>query len=114
MKLGRLNRRLRIERRETGSDTTYGSAKVEWVKHVEVWAEVQDILPSRSERLDDNVSIARRPARVRMRYRSDITSNMQVVLDGRRMRIVAGPAELGRREGTEFMVEELSTAGSEP
>lgn len=114
MKKGRLNRRLRIERREADADTTYGTAKGEWVRHAEVWAEVQDILPSRSERLDDNISIARRPARVRIRYRDDITGDMQVVLNGRRMHIVAGPAEIGRREAIEFMVEELTTSGDGP
>lgn len=79
-----------------------------------VWAQVRDALPSRSESTDDGLTIATRRARVRLRYRDDITPDMRVVdLDGGRlMRIVSGPAELGRREWLELMAEDYSTTGS--
>ncbi|CAD7335310.1 head-tail adaptor protein [Sphingomonadales bacterium 56] len=108
---GTLDRRIRIERRIVSQEAVYGTGGTSWDLHAEVWAQVRDVLPSRAERLDDNISILRRPARIRMRYRDDVTSDMRVKINGRTMRIVAGPAELGRREGIELMVEEVSTDG---
>lgn len=78
------------------------------------WAEVQDVLPSRGESIADGINIAKRPARIRCNYRTDITSDMRVKFDGRTLKIVAGPAELGRREGLEVVCEELSIEGVEP
>ncbi len=37
---------------------------------------------------------------------------MRFLIGNRIMQIIAGPAELGRREGLEFMVEEYSPAGN--
>jgi len=37
---------------------------------------------------------------------------MRFVMGYRVMQIVAGPAELGRREGLEFMVEDYTSAGN--
>ncbi|SEQ60411.1 Phage head-tail joining protein [Sphingobium sp. YR768] len=53
-----------------------------------------------------------RPARVRMRFREDITPDMRFIFGSRIMQIVSGPAELGRREALEFMVEEYRPAGN--
>lgn len=87
----------------------------------EVWAEIQDVLPSRGEKLADGINIATRPARLRMGYRDDVTSDMRILLlrwkdgqwvVGRTLQIVAGPAEIGRRSGIELMVEDYSTAGN--
>jgi head-tail adaptor len=78
----------------------------------EAWVGIKDMLPSRGERLADGINVATRPARLRMRWREGMTSDMRFVLGSRIMQIVAGPAELGRRDGLEFMVEEYSTAGS--
>ena len=112
---GTLDRRIVFERRVvSGQDPDYGTNIVAWVEHAKVWAQVRDVLPSRSESLDDNVSIRRRPARIRIRYRDDITSEMRIRLGDRYLSIVAGPAEIGRREGIELMAEELSTQGQEP
>jgi hypothetical protein len=38
----------------------------------------------------------------------------RVEIDGRQMRIIAGPAMVGRRQWLDFMVEELSTEGQQP
>ena len=108
---GRLNRRIRFERlvRPAGR----GKAGQEtWVPVATLSAEVLDVLPSRGERLADGLQIATRPARVRIRYRPDITGDMRIVYGSRIMQIVAGPAELGRREGLEMMAADYSTAGS--
>lgn len=108
---GRLNRRITIERPVPAAGIE-SAGKGSWVLVATVWAEVQDRLPSRGERLDGGINIAARPARVRMYWRADITAAMRFVMDGRVMQIVAGPAELGFREGLEFMVEDYSSAGS--
>jgi head-tail adaptor len=78
------------------------------------WAEVQDILPSRAEDVADNIDIRRRPCRIRTLFRDDITSAMRVAFEGRTLEIIAGPVELGRRDGLEMICEELSTQGEKP
>lgn len=115
MKAGRLNRQITIQHK-TGvtRDPVYNTLVEKWDELATVWAEVQDMLPSRAERIADGINIARRPARIRMRFRTDIDSTMRISLDGREMRIVAGPVELGRREGLELIAEGLSTEGQEP
>lgn len=114
MKAGRLDRRITILSKTTTLEPPYNTPLETWSDLATVWAEVQDMLPSRAERIADGINIARRPARIRMRFRTDIDSTMRIDLDGRQMRIVAGPIELGRREGLEMIAEELSTEGQEP
>lgn len=108
---GELDRRLRIERPvpDTSLD---GAGSGSWALVGEIWAGVKDMLPSRGERLAEGINIATRPARVRMRWRNDITPDMRFVMGNRVMQIIAGPAEIGWRDGLEFMVEDYSTAGS--
>jgi head-tail adaptor len=118
---GRLNRRIQIER--PVADTSLdGAGSGTWAAvGLPVWAEVQDALPSRGEKVADGVNISARPARIRMRYRRDITSDMRFVLlrkEGatyvadRILQIVSGPAELGFHEGLEFMAEDYRPAGN--
>lgn len=114
LKAGDLDRRITIEQRSVSQDATYGTATLAWTTLATVWAQVRDVLPSRSEQVADNVSLARRPSRIRIRYRSDITSDMRIDYGGRKLRIIAGPAEIGRREGLELMAEQWSTEGDAP
>lgn len=119
----RLRDLLRIERPVPDSGFA-GAGSGTWILVEEVRAEVKDVLPSRGERLSGGINVATRPARIRMRYRSDVTPDMRFVLgarvvDGtvdysnaRIMQITAGPAELGNRDGVEFMAEDYSTAGN--
>ena len=111
---GRLKERVTVMHRIGTQDPIYGGYTYTWEPLATIWAEVQDILPSRSESIADSISIVRRPARVRMRYRDDLDSSMRLVVNGRTLNIIAGPAELGFRAGLEFMAEELSTQGEEP
>lgn len=111
---GQLQHRLAILERIGTQDPTFGTWTYSWETLATVWAEVQDVLPSRGERIADGISIASRPCRVRMRYRDDVDSSMRLSFEGRTLRIIAGPAELGFREGVEFVAEELSTEGAEP
>lgn len=106
-----------FETRGTTQDPVYGTpVEGVWTEHGRAWAEVMDVLPSRAESFDDNISIQRRPCRVRVDYFDGIgvTSDMRIDIDGRKLRIVAGPAMKGKRKEWEVMAEELSTAGQEP
>ena len=115
MRAGTLDSQIRIERKVVTRDPDYNTEVVTWAEFATVWAEVRDVLPSRSESVQQSVDIAQRPSRVRMRYLAGITPDMRVVLldDGNRpAAIVAGPAEIGRREGIELMVTAYSTGGA--
>lgn len=114
MNNGSRDREVVIQRRTQTQDGTYGTPVVTWVDHATVWAEVQDMLPSRAERIADGIDIARRPCRVRMLFRDDVTSDMRLKIGERYLRIIAGPAELGFRERIELMAEELTTEGTAP
>ncbi len=107
----KLDRRIRIERAipDLALD---GAGSGAWVLVATVWAEVQDVLPSRAERLGTGINVASRPARVRMRWRGDVTAAMRIVMGDRIMQIVGGPAELGRRDGIELLVEDYTSAGN--
>lgn len=108
---GTLNRRITIEQ-PVADEAFDGAGSGTWQKVDDVWANVQDALPSRAERLASGINMAARPARVRIRFREDISPDMRFVMGTRIMQIVSGPAELGFREGLEFMVEEYSPAGN--
>jgi len=107
----KLDRRVAIERPVT-KPGLLSAGSGSWEPVAVVWASVEDALPSRAERLADGINVASRPARVRMRYRDDLNAAMRFVIGSRIMQIVAGPAELGRRDGLEFMVEDYSVAGN--
>jgi len=77
-------------------------------------AHVQDVLPSKAERFADQIVIANRPARVRIRYRTDLNSSMRVIYGDRTMEIISGPSEIGRHEWLELVCQEFSTAGDAP
>jgi SPP1 family predicted phage head-tail adaptor len=108
----RLDTRIRIERKIAVADPLYGTETVTWAEFATVWAEVQDVLPSRAERLADSIVIANRPARIRMRHLAGITPDMRVIVGNRTLQIVSGPAAIGRREGIEIIVEQHSSEGA--
>lgn len=117
MNIGKLRDQVRIERRTSSQDATYGTQTVTWATLATVAAEVQDVLPSRGERQAAGLKMENRPARIRMRYRTDVTSDMRLVLVSRANRvlqIVSGPAQIGNREGIELMAEEWTTQGDAP
>ena len=114
MYAAKLDRYLRIERPVVTGDGEYGPVVLSWVLVEEAWAEVRDILPSKGEAIAGGFDVAKRPARVRMRYRTDIDNTMRLVdpeRNGRIMEVITLPAELGRREAIEFMVQEYTTRG---
>lgn len=103
-------------RKKVITKSPQGAAKTTyaWVAQ-RIHANVQDMLPSRGEAVPDGIQIARRPARIRTRYRTDISSDMEVIVHSqgdRAMKIMTMPAELGRKDGLEFVAEEFTTAGT--
>lgn len=109
---GPLDRRITIQQKTVTQDPDYGTEVTSWTTFASrIAAQVKDALPSKSESVQQGIRVATRPARVRIRYRSGITSDMRVVVHGatdRTMQIVGGPAEIGRREWTELVCEEYS------
>lgn len=107
------NVRITIQRKTLTKEPTYGSKVPTWsVLVARIEANKQDSLPSRSEALRDGLKINTQASRMRIRYRADVDATMRVIVHGatdRTYQIVAGPAEIGRREGLEFMVEEYSS-----
>lgn len=109
-----LKERVTILQRIDVEDPDDGSRRPTWVPLATVWGSVKDILPVRGETEAHGVTQATLPKRVRIRFRAGITSEMRLSHRNRTMRIISGPAELGRREGMEFLAEVLSTEGVEP
>ena len=95
------------------ADTNFdGAGSGTWEDVATVRANVQDVLPSRGEKMAEVVNIANRPARIRMRFMPGITADMRIIYGDRTMQIVSGPAELGRHEGLELMAQNYSTSGN--
>lgn len=107
-----------IERKVLAQDPTYGSTTHTWAPLESVWAEVQDMLPSRSEAVRSEavrqgLAQARNQTRVRMRYRTDVDASMRIIDGSRVLQIVAGPAEVGGRQAyLEMVCETSSTPGA--
>lgn len=117
MTIGARDTQIAFEARETTKDPVYGTTvEGHWEEQSRAWAEVRDILPSRSENVADGVSIQRRPARVRVDYFDGVgvTSAMRIDVGGRKLQIVAGPAFKRDTNEWEMVVEETSTAGHAP
>lgn len=114
MRAGNLDREITFEARTVTQGGARNRQTVSWGTHATVFAQVQDILPSRAQSIADGLSIARRPCRIRCHWRDDITSDMRIDFEGRKLRIVSGPVEIGRRKGLEMMAEEWSTEGVAP
>lgn len=123
MNPGKTRRRITIEQKQITQDASYGTELVTWIPLVaqagsptvaeKFDAEIQDVLPSRSEAVAQGLALARNQTRLRMRWRSDVTSDMRVIVHGDSdvyYQIIAGPAEVGgRKEQIEMMLERFSS-----
>ena len=109
---GQLDRRITIQQKTVTQDSDYGTEAITWSTFASrISAQVQDVLPSKSESVQQGMRVANRPARVRIRYRTGITSDMRIVVHGtadRTMQITGGPAEIGRHEWIEMTCEEYT------
>ena len=109
---GRFNVQVTIQQKSVTQDTTWGTEVVTWTALDTVWADVQDILPSRSEAVQQGLSVGRQQVRIRIRYRTDITSAMRIVVHDESdeiYQIVGGPAELGHRDQIEMVCEKFTS-----
>lgn len=109
IKAEELDRQIRIEVFSETRDPDYNTVVKAWATFAETWAQVRDVLPSKSETVQNAVEVTERPSRIRMRWLPGVLPDMRVVVIGvgepdRITEIVAGPAELGRREGIELLV----------
>jgi head-tail adaptor len=115
MRAGALDRRITIQKYTSVNDPVYGPQPSDWVNVVaRVPAQVWDDLPSQSERVKGGQRVAERPARVRMRYMRGLTSDMRIIVHNEEdelFEITGGPAEIGRREWTEFTIRAYSGHG---
>lgn len=115
MPAGKLSRLVRVEKRVDTIDPEYGTTTTAWAAVSPMSrANVQDVLPSKGESIANGIDVSRRPARVRMRWRTDIDATMRIIFldrDNRIMEILTEPAEMGNREAIEFMVAEYSVRG---
>jgi SPP1 family predicted phage head-tail adaptor len=113
MNIGKHDKRVRIEYPVAAQNAEFGTPVITWTLLVVVWAEVQDVMPSRSEAVKQGLVTARNQTRVRYRYREDVTSDMRMTVKGppdRVMQIIAGPAAIGkRRERSEVVCESVSS-----
>ena len=106
----RLDEQVTIEQRSILRDPEYGTETEQWdVIADHIWANAQDILPSRNAESTTN-GLATVLTRTRLRIRIDdrIAPEMRVTLhdrSGRQMKIKAGPALLDDRRHVEFMLE---------
>jgi head-tail adaptor len=120
MRAGQLDRQILVEKKVVTQNPTYGTELVTWAPLSTVngqpewyWAEVQDVLPSRSEAVAQGLALARNQTRIRLRWRDDITSDMRVTVRGSTnvlYQIVGGPAEIGgRQDRIEIVCEKYSS-----
>lgn len=123
MRSGQLNREISVYRKSVTQEQVYGTQVVVWVPLVAApgspvlperfAAEVQDVLPSRSESVRQGLALARNQVRLRMRWRNDIDSSMKIIVHGDtdvEYQIVGGPAEIGgRRVMLEMMLERYTS-----
>lgn len=112
MNIGALNTRCRVEQKSVTIDPDYGTEVVAWVLLSVVWCNLQDELPSRSEAVKNGLAVATQRTRVRMRFRGDLDSSMRLVIlrpTAQTYQIVAGPAELGNKDGIEMFCERYSS-----
>ena len=82
----------------------FGGAKESWVSLGSVWAAVNVTGVSEDFENDANITIAKRNARITIRWRGDLNEIMTVVYDGLRWDI-EGIAEVGRREFLQLYVQ---------
>jgi SPP1 family predicted phage head-tail adaptor len=108
-----MDQRIRFESRGTKEDPVYGTQPGDWTPVATVWAEVEEMLPAKAEKIA-GIHSESRPVKIRCRWRSDVTSAMRVILvdrGNRVLKITSGPSEIPRRRFIEMMAEQWSTAG---
>lgn len=113
MRGSQLDDRVTIMRPTQVNIPGYGMQPGPWVVvAARIPAQVLDDLPSKAELDRAGLEVAKRPARLRLRYMRGLSSDMRVTLHGEAdqvFEIVGGPAELGRRRWIEMTLEAYSS-----
>ena len=108
----RKDEQVTVEQRVVARDPDYGTETEGWeVVAARVWANAQDVLPSRGESTSNGLVTAVTRTRLRIEADPRITASMRVTLHDkgeRVMQIIAGPALLDNRRDVEFMLEGYS------
>lgn len=120
---GWVKRQATFYRRTTSIDTATGTETESWLPLVEVgntspptgakfWVETQDVRPLR-EVVNNGLQLATNQTLLRMRWRSDITAALKVVLHGdsdEEYQIAGGPsAVVGRKRDMELLLQRFSS-----
>jgi head-tail adaptor len=112
MRVGKLDTQVRVERPVATSDPEFGgNVGATWETVATCWASISDITTRMQEQTKQDLRLLKRPCRVETRYLPQIDATMRlVVLDrsDRILQIVTKPAEIGRKEGLEFMAEDYT------
>jgi head-tail adaptor len=111
MDFGKLSKRCRFERPVTSQDPVYGAPESTWQVFGVYWCNVTDVLPYREETIRNGLQTTKQRVRLRIRYAPQaltITPAFRVVImrqTEKTYAIIGGPAEIGDRDGIEFMLE---------
>jgi SPP1 family predicted phage head-tail adaptor len=112
MTIGNKDRRVEIQYKVITQDPAYGTEVVTWTSLVTVWANVEDVPPSRSEAVKTGLAVAINQSKVTIRYRAGIDSSMRLVIsrpDPVVYQIIGGPAMIGRYRELEMVCEKISS-----
>lgn len=127
MQAGDLDRKIVIEYPAVSRNAEYGTEEVTWLPldgyevgspttAKTIAASIRDgLLASRIDTVRNGIELARGQSKMWIRYRTGIDSTMRVREPARNNQIyhiIAGPAEVGRREWLEFIIEKYSTLGA--
>ena len=110
--IGPLDHRITIEKKVVTQDPDYGTEIVTWTPVATVWANIEDVLPTRSEAYRNRIAVSTDQIIIRFRYRTDIDSSMHIIAwrpNRNVYEIVSGPAEIGRHQYLEIGCERYSS-----
>lgn len=111
MRIGPLDKIVTIKYPVSTPDPVYGTPLITWTTLATVYANVEDVMPSRAESVKLGLSVALNQVRVRFNWRDDVTSAMTITLaapDSRVLQIIAGPASIGDPKSySEVMAEKI-------
>lgn len=99
MRAGKLDRRIRIERKETSTDSMGGITE----SYRELATVSAELVPqSARERFLADVERSERMVMFRIRYRRDVKATMRIAYRNQ-LYDITGVQEIGRRDGLEIM-----------
>jgi SPP1 family predicted phage head-tail adaptor len=101
MNIGSLNRKITLQMPDKNTNS-FGESVITWVSVGEIWADVQPL--SGRESFSSDHRYATVTHRFKIRFRTDVTPEYQVLYQGQYFDIKA-VLEMGRREGLEILAE---------